>query len=86
LTQQIQQEATQKDVTTNRKRTLMIASDRRWKLTNDEWVQQETEIFSFHTLWQLWQRNIYPLVICYITMENHHRNSEFFHEQWWIFP
>ena len=39
----------------------MIASDRRWKLTNDEWVQQETEIF-FHTLRQLWQRNIYPLL------------------------
>ena len=28
----------------------------------------------------------YPLVICYIAIENHHRNSEFSHEKWWIFP
>jgi hypothetical protein len=24
----------------------------------------------------------YPLVICYIPMENHHRNSEFSQEKW----
>ena len=26
----------------------------------------------------------YPLVICYITMENHHRNREFSPEKWWL--
>ena len=25
---------------------------------------------------------IYPLVICYITIENHHRNSELSHEKY----
>ena len=25
----------------------------------------------------------YPLVICYIAIENGHRNSEFSHEKWW---
>jgi hypothetical protein len=32
------------------------------------------------------QMIIYPLVICYIAIENGHRNSEFSHEKWWIFP
>ena len=27
--------------------------------------------------WMIWG---YPLVICYITIENHHRHSEFSHE------
>ena len=27
-----------------------------------------------------------PLVMTSITMENHHWNSEFTHEKWWIFP
>ena len=26
----------------------------------------------------------YPLVICYIAIENHHRSSEFSHEKWWF--
>ena len=30
--------------------------------------------------------SIYPLVICYIAIENGHRNSGFSHEKWWIFP
>ena len=29
---------------------------------------------------------IYPLVICYIAIENGHRHSGFSHEKWWIFP
>jgi len=27
---------------------------------------------------------VYPLVICYIAIENGHRNSEFSHEKWWF--
>jgi hypothetical protein len=29
---------------------------------------------------------IYPLVMTNIAIENGHRNSEFSHEKWWIFP
>ena len=29
---------------------------------------------------------IYPLVICYIAIENGHRHSGFSHEKWWIVP
>ena len=29
---------------------------------------------------------LYPLVICYIAIENGHLYSEFSHEKWWIFP
>ena len=28
----------------------------------------------------------YPLVICYIAIENDHKTSGFSHEKWWIFP
>ena len=33
-----------------------------------------------------YRRYLYPLVICYITMENHHLVRESSHETWWIFP
>ena len=32
----------------------------------------------------LWM--VYLLLICYIAIENCHRNSGFTHEKWWIFP
>ena len=30
--------------------------------------------------------DVYPLVNVYIAIENGHRNSEFSHSKWWIFP
>ena len=53
----------------------------------DLWIIQQSRThhrsYLLATLWSTWQRRIplwYPLVICYITIENGHRNSGFCHE------
>ena len=42
----------------------------------------EIESFPMKNGGELWKITIFHGK----TMENHHRNSEFFHEKWWIFP
>ena len=57
-------------------------------LMNSGWYPHEIyNLLGKHTCIEyMTLTTLYPLVMTNIAIENHHRNSGFFHWTWWIFP